>query len=172
MSSVAQHGPRVIEILQKVMAKNNVEPSRLRNVRPPGGVAVFDGDLVTDSGFDDRVFRQRQHRPRPIEQSYLNAKTRQSNGGNSCSAPKVEGAQWLDSRCLGQKILHVRKGQVSAQPALGSLEICGVPNRIVFETVFARDRCLHATLRRSRSPIQSLARTMAYTTRTKVVRRV
>ena len=64
MSSVAQHGPRVIEILQNVMAKNDVERSRLKNVRQLRGIAVLDRDPVTNSGFDNRPFRKSQHRRR------------------------------------------------------------------------------------------------------------
>src|SRR5882672_9974568 len=46
----AQHGARVIDILQKVMTKNDIERSRLKNVRHLGGVTAFNRDLVTYSG--------------------------------------------------------------------------------------------------------------------------
>jgi hypothetical protein len=110
----AQHGARVIDIFQKVMAKNDIERSRLKNVRQLGGVTAFNRDLVTYSGFDHRPFRQSQHRRRRIEQGDMNTETRQTNGGSSCSAPDIEGAQRVDSRRCGQKFLQVRKSQACA----------------------------------------------------------
>src|SRR5258706_226556 len=90
MHGAAQHGAQVIDIFQKVMAKNDIERSRLKNVRQLGGVTAFNRDLVTYSGFDDRPFRQSQHRRRRIEQGDMNTETRQANGGSSCSAPDVQ----------------------------------------------------------------------------------
>src|SRR5258707_4122029 len=88
----------------------------------------------------------------------MNTETRQTNGGSSCSTPEIEGAQQVDSRRCGQKFLQICKSQVCAQAPLGRLEICGISARIVFEATLVFDACLHATLKRSISPIQSLDR--------------
>ena len=80
----------------------------------------------------------------------MNTEARQTNGSGSRSAPDVEGAEWVVSGRPGQKFLQVRKSQVFAQAALGSLEIRGVSARIVFEAVSSLNSSLHATLTRTR----------------------
>jgi hypothetical protein len=96
------------------MAKNDIERWGLKNLRQPGNVVAFDRDFVTYSSFRDSPFRQFQHRYRRIEQGDMNTETRQTNGGSSCSASEIKGAQRVDSRRCGQKFLQVRKSQVCA----------------------------------------------------------
>src|SRR5258708_40045793 len=98
---------------------------------------------------------------RGMEEGDASAKSGQADGSRSRAAPEIKGTQRRFG-VQGKRILQVGKGQVGAQPTLGRLKVGSILVRVALEafTVGIRSH-LHATLKRSRSPIQSLVRTSA-----------
>ena len=104
-------------------------------------------DIVRNVCFLHYAFRYFQHRRRRIQQRNVHAKTRQPNRGRTRAAPDIERTRRVFGQGHGNKILHVGKGYVGAQPALGRLKVGGILFRPALETVAFGVGChLHPTI--------------------------
>src|SRR6202040_790340 len=127
----AQHGTRVVDILQEVLEENYIERSSGEQVCELGGVPVFQHNLLRKSCFPRGAPSAIQHRQRGIQQGDVKAKSRQAQRHDAGAASEIQGAQ---RPCgLRQKLLQIGEGKVEAQSALRCLKVGGVLIRAALE---------------------------------------